>query len=94
MADALLVLMRALRKYFACVMKYLDLKGQRHFCSRSSVVSISFHAAENLLTTESVSRMLFIFLFFLLFFLIFIYNTYITYNTCVLKYVLQYLRHY
>ena len=30
--------------------------------------------------------------FFLIFF--FIYNTYITYNTCVLKYVLQYLHHY
>ena len=46
MADVLLVLMRALRRYFACVMKFLDLKLKRHFCSISSEVYISFNAAE------------------------------------------------
>ena len=46
MADVLLVSMRALRRYFARVMKSLDLKLKRHFCSISSEVYISFNAAE------------------------------------------------
>ena len=46
MADVLLVSMQALRRYFTHVMKFLDLKGKRHFCSISSEVYISFNAAE------------------------------------------------
>ena len=45
MADVLLVSMHALR-YFAHVMKFLDLKLKHHFCSISSEVYISFNAAE------------------------------------------------
>ena len=47
MADVLLVSMRALRIYFAHVLKFLDLKLKRHLCSISSEVYISFNARTN-----------------------------------------------
>ena len=46
MADVLLVSMCALRSYFARVVKFLDLKLKRHFCSLSSEVYISFKVAQ------------------------------------------------